>query len=56
MARSFLVAAALLPLRWVAASQLEKERPVMKVVRMLQDMSVELQNELDESKKVHEML
>jgi len=56
MARTFLVAAALLPLRWVAASQLEKERPVMKVVRMLQDMSVELQNELDDDKKVHEML
>merc|ERR1719401_3102339 len=33
-----------------------KERPVMKVVRLLQDMSVELQKELDDDKQVHEML
>eukprot|EP00928_Gymnodinium_smaydae_P061636 TRINITY_DN45676_c0_g1_i1.p1 TRINITY_DN45676_c0_g1~~TRINITY_DN45676_c0_g1_i1.p1 ORF type:complete len:706 (-),score=240.96 TRINITY_DN45676_c0_g1_i1:62-2179(-) len=33
-----------------------KERPVMKVVRLLQDMKVELQKELEDDKKVHEML
>jgi hypothetical protein len=48
----------LLPFRWVTAAVLstEKERPVMKVVRLLQDMSVELQKELDDDKAVHEML
>merc|ERR1719230_2189399 len=33
-----------------------KERPVMKVVRMLQDMSVELKKDLEDDKQVHEML
>eukprot|EP00928_Gymnodinium_smaydae_P070348 TRINITY_DN5419_c0_g2_i2.p1 TRINITY_DN5419_c0_g2~~TRINITY_DN5419_c0_g2_i2.p1 ORF type:complete len:704 (-),score=230.98 TRINITY_DN5419_c0_g2_i2:90-2201(-) len=33
-----------------------KERPVMKVVRLLQDMQVELQRELDDDKAVHEKL
>jgi len=33
-----------------------KERPVMKVVRMLQDMGAELQEELDDDKKVYDML
>jgi len=33
-----------------------KERPVMKVVRMLQDMATELQKELEDDKQVHEML
>jgi hypothetical protein len=33
-----------------------KERPIMRVVRMLQDMQVELQKELDDDKAVHEML
>lgn len=33
-----------------------KERPVMKVVRILQDMQVELQKELEEDTKVHAQL
>jgi hypothetical protein len=33
-----------------------KERPVMKVVRMLQDMSAELTAALEDDQKVHEML
>merc|ERR1719253_2566807 len=33
-----------------------KERPVMKVVRMLQDMKAELQKELDDDKAVYEMM
>jgi len=33
-----------------------KERPVMKVVRLLQDMKVELQKELDDDKAVYEEL
>merc|ERR1719253_2131485 len=33
-----------------------KERPVMKVVRMLQDMKAELQKELDDDKAVHELM
>jgi len=33
-----------------------KERPVMKVVRMLQDMMAELQKELDDDKQVFETL
>merc|ERR1719336_1369509 len=33
-----------------------KERPVMKVVRMLQDMEAELKKELEDDKAVHEML
>jgi len=33
-----------------------KERPVMKVVRLLQDMRDELQRDLDDDKKVHEQL
>mmetsp|Transcript_23503 Transcript_23503/g.37604 ORF Transcript_23503/g.37604 Transcript_23503/m.37604 type:complete len:688 (-) Transcript_23503:54-2117(-) len=32
------------------------ERPVMKVVRLLQDMKVELEKELEDDKAVHEML
>jgi len=33
-----------------------KERPVMKVVQLLQDMKVELQKDLDDDKAVHETL
>jgi len=33
-----------------------KERPVMKVVRMLQDMKAELSKELDDDKAVHELM
>mmetsp|Transcript_46931 Transcript_46931/g.125542 ORF Transcript_46931/g.125542 Transcript_46931/m.125542 type:complete len:685 (+) Transcript_46931:110-2164(+) len=33
-----------------------KERPVMKVVRLLQDMKAELQKDLDDDKAVHEQL
>jgi len=33
-----------------------KERPVMKVVRLLQDMKAELEKELDDDKAVHESL
>jgi hypothetical protein len=32
------------------------ERPVMKVVRLLKDMETELINDLEDDKKVHEML
>eukprot|EP00928_Gymnodinium_smaydae_P070346 TRINITY_DN5419_c0_g1_i1.p1 TRINITY_DN5419_c0_g1~~TRINITY_DN5419_c0_g1_i1.p1 ORF type:complete len:689 (-),score=238.79 TRINITY_DN5419_c0_g1_i1:64-2130(-) len=39
-----------------AVSEHGKERPVMKVVRLLQDMKVELQRELDDDKAVHEKL
>merc|ERR1719310_908962 len=38
------------------AAESFKERPVMKVVRMLQDMKVELQKGLDDDKAVHELL
>merc|ERR1719409_574647 len=38
------------------ATDASKERPVMKVVRMLQDMKVELQKGLDDDKAVHELL
>eukprot|EP00445_Apocalathium_hangoei_P050362 CAMPEP_0204036222 /NCGR_PEP_ID=MMETSP0360-20130528/79011_1 /ASSEMBLY_ACC=CAM_ASM_000342 /TAXON_ID=268821 /ORGANISM="Scrippsiella Hangoei, Strain SHTV-5" /LENGTH=55 /DNA_ID=CAMNT_0050981385 /DNA_START=50 /DNA_END=214 /DNA_ORIENTATION=+ len=31
----------------------DKERPVMKVVRLLQDMQAELQKDLDDDKAVH---
>jgi len=34
----------------------DKERPVMKVVRLLQDMQAELQKDLDDDKAVHEQL
>merc|ERR1719326_98565 len=40
----------------VAASSQSKERPVMKIVRMCQDMKVELQAELEDDKAVHEKL
>lgn len=33
-----------------------KERPVMKVVRLLQDMQAQLQKDLDDDKAVHELL
>ena len=33
-----------------------KSRPVMKVVRLLEDMKAELQRDLDDDKAVHEML
>ena len=33
-----------------------KERPVMKIVRMCQDMKVELEAELEDDKAVHEKL
>merc|ERR1719237_1131500 len=33
-----------------------KERPVMKVVRLLQDMKAQLEKELDDDKAVHESL
>merc|ERR1719336_2695156 len=33
-----------------------KERPVMKVIRMLQDMEAELKKELEDDSAVHEML
>jgi hypothetical protein len=35
---------------------ISKERPVMKIVRMLQDMQTELQKELEDDKAVHDML
>lgn len=33
-----------------------KERPVMKVVRMLQDMAQELQTDLDDDKRIHQKM
>merc|ERR1719379_2942333 len=36
--------------------EVDKERPVSKVVRLLKDMGAELQKELDDDKQVHEML
>lgn len=39
-----------------AASLEAKDRPVMKVVRLLQDMRDQLQKELDDDKAVHEQL
>jgi len=39
-----------------AAAVLDGERPVMKVVRLLKDMETELINDLEDDKKVHEML
>merc|ERR1719198_2202133 len=33
-----------------------KERPMMKIVRMLQDMKAELEKELEDDKAVHEMI
>eukprot|EP00928_Gymnodinium_smaydae_P052426 TRINITY_DN362_c2_g1_i1.p1 TRINITY_DN362_c2_g1~~TRINITY_DN362_c2_g1_i1.p1 ORF type:complete len:721 (-),score=239.42 TRINITY_DN362_c2_g1_i1:51-2108(-) len=39
-----------------SATRDRKERPVMKVVRLLEDMKVELQRELDDDKQVHEKL
>merc|ERR1719409_437303 len=33
-----------------------KERPIMKVVRMLEDMKAELNKELEDDKAVHEMM
>merc|ERR1719215_232711 len=38
------------------AADASKERPVMKVVRLLQDMQAELQKDLDDDKAVHEQL
>mmetsp|Transcript_19988 Transcript_19988/g.45543 ORF Transcript_19988/g.45543 Transcript_19988/m.45543 type:complete len:678 (+) Transcript_19988:59-2092(+) len=40
----------------VTLSATRRERPVMKVVRLLQDMKAELQKSLDDDKAVHEML
>mmetsp|Transcript_2208 Transcript_2208/g.5210 ORF Transcript_2208/g.5210 Transcript_2208/m.5210 type:complete len:687 (-) Transcript_2208:64-2124(-) len=40
----------------VVADAAGKERPVMKVVRLLQDMSAELQKDLADDKAVHEKL
>uniref|UniRef100_A0A7S4T0S7 Uncharacterized protein n=1 Tax=Alexandrium monilatum TaxID=311494 RepID=A0A7S4T0S7_9DINO len=48
--------AALLVASAGAARALSQERPVMKVVRMLQDMKTELQRDLDDDKAVHEKL
>jgi len=39
-----------------AVAVLDGERPVMKVVRLLKDMETELINDLEDDKKVHEML
>lgn len=39
-----------------AAAVLDGERPVMKVVRLLKDMETELIKDLEDDKKVHEML
>merc|ERR1719412_1630026 len=40
----------------VAVTEQDAERPVMKVVRLLKDMETELINDLEDDKKVHEML
>lgn len=63
MARWILIASAFVAAHGTTRSLLvrdvstsEKERPVMKVVRLLQDMSVELHRELDDDKAVHEKL
>jgi len=40
----------------VAVLEQDGERPVMKVVRLLKDMETELINDLEDDKKVHEML
>mmetsp|Transcript_100582 Transcript_100582/g.199816 ORF Transcript_100582/g.199816 Transcript_100582/m.199816 type:complete len:676 (-) Transcript_100582:93-2120(-) len=40
----------------VASAAQTSERPVMKVVRLLKDMETELINDLEDDKKVHEML
>jgi len=40
----------------VAVLEHDGERPVMKVVRLLKDMETELINDLEDDKKVHEML
>jgi len=39
-----------------AVAVLDGERPVMKVVRLLKDMETELINDLEDDRKVHEML
>lgn len=39
-----------------AVAVFDGERPVMKVVRLLKDMETELINDLEDDKKVHEML
>lgn len=43
-------------LQKAAATEAVDSRPVMKVVRLLEDMRVELQKELDDDKAVHETL
>uniref|UniRef100_A0A7S4VYZ2 Uncharacterized protein n=1 Tax=Alexandrium monilatum TaxID=311494 RepID=A0A7S4VYZ2_9DINO len=48
--------AAVLAASATAATVLGRERPVMKVVRLLQDMKTELQRDLDDDKAVHEKL
>lgn len=56
-----LLSSLLVPAAGVSALALDKDmsfknRPIMKVVRMLQDMKVELNHELEDDKAVHEML
>mmetsp|Transcript_146732 Transcript_146732/g.381384 ORF Transcript_146732/g.381384 Transcript_146732/m.381384 type:complete len:686 (+) Transcript_146732:102-2159(+) len=56
---AFVLCASLIVSTGALARDLEtgmKERPVMKVVRLLQDMREELQKDLDDDKAVHEQL
>merc|ERR1719272_2043753 len=55
LAAGFCTAAATSALETDAAMNL-KERPVMKVVRLLQDTKVELEKELDDDKAVYELM
>jgi DNA repair exonuclease SbcCD ATPase subunit len=61
MAPSFAVSILALPVlvmssKLLANEAVQKERPVMKVVRLLEDMSVELNKDLQDDKEVHEKL
>merc|ERR1719238_180517 len=58
---AMLLSTFLVPATAVTALSLDKDmsfktRPIMKVVRMLEDMKVELNKELEDDKAVHEML
>merc|ERR1719478_892059 len=62
MALAFAVLGAMVPLASAAtlleadAAMTFKERPVMKVVRLLQDTKAELEKELEDDKAVHELM
>merc|ERR1719223_2657999 len=58
---AMLLSTFLVPATAVTALSLDKdmslkERPIMKVVRMLEDMKAELNKELEDDKAVHEMM